>query len=298
LPQVRPNRKPASGAAQFGKLLSARAAKLRGSKRTAGTQGPAGTLRADARRLGRTLWAGAQRLGLAKAGAALAAVVVLGLVIWWLTGLGAAQQQPAAGTSPAAAASSSGTPALRGALPLEGVSPMDFRLGDCFKDFDPNSPTSTVVACDTGHSAQLVAIESYAASDAYPGRDPLKQKALDACKAALLTDKSTDYMLSYKLAYPSSSSWGTGDRRVETSSWNHCCRSADRDDAALRILDHGAPKSRSIRRRHQNTTAQGNSTLSSGVGVADCEVDAPMRRNLDAVGGRHDGHDPVREEPQ
>src|SRR6476620_6616998 len=204
LPQVRPNRKPASGAAQFGKLLSARTAKLRGSKRTAGAQ-----------RLGGNLWAGAQRLGGAKVGAALAAVVVLGLVIWWLTALGAAKQQPAAGTSPAPAASSSGTAAARGALPLEGVNPMDFRLGDCFKDFDPNSPTSTVVACDTGHSAQLVAIESYAASDAYPGRDPLKQKALDACKAALLTDKSSDYMLSYKLAYPSSSSWGTGDRRVD-----------------------------------------------------------------------------------
>jgi len=215
LPQVRPNRKPASGAAQFGKLLSARSAKLRNSKRAAGAQGPAGNLWAGAQRLGGTLWTDAQRLGLAKVGAALAAVVVLGLVIWWLTALGAAKQQPAAGTSPAPAASSSGTPAARGALPLEGVNPMDFRLGDCFKDFDPNSPTSTVVACDTGHSAQLVAIESYAASDAYPGRDPLKQKALDACKAALLTDKSTDYMLSYKLAYPSSSSWGTGDRRVD-----------------------------------------------------------------------------------
>ncbi|QDY89984.1 hypothetical protein E7Y32_06990 [Arthrobacter sp. UKPF54-2] len=205
LPQVRPNRNPASGTAQFGKLLSARTAQLRASKPASGAQ-----------ELGRTLWAGAQRLGLAKVGAALAAVVVLGLVIWWLTALGAAKQQPAAGTSPAPAASaSSATPAARGALPLEGVNPMDFRLGDCFKDFDPNAAASTVVACDTGHSAQLVAIESYAASDAYPGRDPLKQKALDACKSALLTDKSSDYLLSYKLAYPSSSSWGTGDRRVD-----------------------------------------------------------------------------------
>ena len=204
-PQVRPNRKPASGAAQFGKLLSARTAQLRASKPGAGAQ-----------ELGRTLWAHAQRLGLAKVGATLAAVVVLGLVIWWLTALGAAKQQPAAGTSPAPAGSaSSASPAPRGALPLEGVNPMDFRLGDCFKDFDPNAAASTVVACDTGHSAQLVAIESYAASDAYPGRDPLKQKALDACKSALLTDKSSDYLLSYKLAYPSSSSWGTGDRRVD-----------------------------------------------------------------------------------
>jgi len=216
LPQVRPNRKPASGAAQFGKLLSARTAKLRASKPGAGAQDLGRTVWAGAQESGRTLWAGAQRLGLAKVGAALVAVVVLGLVIWWLTALGTAKPQPAAGTSPAPAASSSAdAPAARGPLPLEGVNPMDFRLGDCFKDFDANAATSTVVACDTGHSAQLVAIESYAASDAYPGRDPLKQKALDACKAALLTDKSSDYMLSYKLAYPSSSSWGTGDRRVD-----------------------------------------------------------------------------------
>ncbi|MET3812243.1 septum formation family protein [Arthrobacter sp. UYEF3] len=195
-----PDRKGSSGASQIGRLLSAQTAQLRAAQ-----LGP------RTRELGRTLWAGAQRLGLAKVG--IAAVVVLGLLVWWLTSLGTPAQQPAAGTLPAPEASSS-APA-RGALPLEGVSPMDFRLGDCFKDFDANAAASTVVACDTGHSAQLVAIESYAASDAYPGRDPLKQRALGACKAAALTEKSNDYTLSYKLAYPSSSSWGTGDRRVD-----------------------------------------------------------------------------------
>nr|WP_249777234.1 septum formation family protein [Arthrobacter sp. C9C5] len=92
---------------------------------------------------------------------------------------------------------------------------MDFQLGDCFKDFDANAATSTVVACNTGHSAQLVAVDHYAVDAAYPGRDPLKQKALDTCKAAPLTDKSGNYDFSYKLAYPSSSSWGNGDRRVD-----------------------------------------------------------------------------------
>lgn len=92
---------------------------------------------------------------------------------------------------------------------------MDFQLGDCFKDFDPEAPASTVVDCATGHSAQLVAVEHYAAADSYPGRDPLKQKALDACKAAPLTDKQSGYELSYKLAYPSSTSWDKGDRRVD-----------------------------------------------------------------------------------
>lgn len=209
------NRKTTSGASQFGKLLSAQVAQLRTSDLGPRARQLGGRLGASARRAGRTLWAAAQRLGLAKVGTALAAVVVLGLVIWWLTSLGAATQQPTADASPAPAGSSSAAPAARGPLPLEGVNPMDFRLGDCFKDFDANAPTSTVVACDTGHSAQLVAVDSYAAADAYPGRDPLKQKALDTCKAAQLTDKSGNYQFSYKLAYPSSSSWGTGDRRVD-----------------------------------------------------------------------------------
>jgi hypothetical protein len=58
-------------------------------------------------------------------------------------------------------------------------------------------------------------VERYAADDSYPGRDALKQKARDACKDAPLTDKAGDYALSYKLAYPSSSSWNKGDRRVD-----------------------------------------------------------------------------------
>ena len=216
------NRRTASGASQLGRLLSAKAAQFKAAdlgprtRLLGGRLGTgAGRLGTGAGRLGRTLWAGAHRLGLAKVGAALAAVVVLGLVIWWLTSLGTPAQRPTADNAPAPAGSSSAAPATRGPLPLEGVNPMDFRLGDCFKDFDANAPTATVVACDTGHSAQLVAVDNYAAADAYPGRDPLKQKALDTCKAAQLTDTSGKYQFSYKLAYPSSSSWGTGDRRVD-----------------------------------------------------------------------------------
>ena len=145
----------------------------------------------------------------------MAAVVVLGVLIWWLTSLGAGTKPPAADSSPAPAGSSTAAPASRGPLPLEGIGALDFQLGDCFKDFDPDAPTSTVVDCASGHSAQLVAVEHYAATDSYPGRDPLKQKALDACKAAPLRDKQADYVLSYKLAYPSSTSWEKGDRRVD-----------------------------------------------------------------------------------
>jgi hypothetical protein len=145
--------------------------------------------------------------------AAAVAIVVVALLVWLAASTLGGPKPSEAGSSPAAAASSAS--ASRGPLPLENVNPLDFRLGDCFKDFDPDAPQSTVVDCGTGHSAQLVAIDQYAAPDAYPGRDALKQRARDACKAAPLVDKSSGYDLSYKLSYPSTSSWENGDRRVD-----------------------------------------------------------------------------------
>lgn len=195
----RPRRTSPTG--QMGRLLSDRMGKLRASDAGAKARGLAARATTAVRRSGR-----------GKLIAGVAAVVVLALLIWWIAALAGGSRDAGA---PAPAGSSSSPTAERGALPLENVSPLDYRLGDCFKDFDANAAKSTVVACDTAHSAQLIQIESYAASDAYPGRDALKQKALDACKAAQLTDKSGNYALSYKLAYPSSSSWGTGDRRVD-----------------------------------------------------------------------------------
>ena len=53
---------------------------------------------------------------------------------------------------------------------MEGVSPLDYQLGDCFADFDSNAHQSTVVDCTTDHSAQLVAVEKYGADDSFPGR--------------------------------------------------------------------------------------------------------------------------------
>lgn len=101
------------------------------------------------------------------------------------------------------------------ALPREGVAPADFRLGDCFKDFDPESLRSTVVACDTGHSAQLVAVFRYPTKGPYPGRETLAAKALEACQAARLGPAANDYVLNFQRAYPSSTSWASGDRRVD-----------------------------------------------------------------------------------
>ncbi|PTT67717.1 septum formation family protein [Arthrobacter sp. HMWF013] len=101
------------------------------------------------------------------------------------------------------------------ALPREGVAPADFRLGDCFKDFDPESLRSTVVACDTAHSAQLVAVFRYPTSGSYPGREALAAKALEACQAARLAPAANEYVLNFQRAYPSSTSWESGDRRVD-----------------------------------------------------------------------------------
>ncbi len=149
-------------------------------------------------------------------GVAAAVLATLGLLVWWAVAAFAGSDQPSSdGGSPAPAASSASAPPSRGALPLEGVNPLDFQLRDCFKDFDPDAQQSTVVDCATGHSAQLVAVEKYGADESYPGREPLRQKARNACKAAPLTDKAGDYDLSYKLAYPSSRSWEKGDRRVD-----------------------------------------------------------------------------------
>jgi len=151
----------------------------------------------------------------ARLGAAVTAVVVMGLLIWWLTSLGDSKQ-PVANTSAApAAATTSSAPASRGALPLAGVGPLDFQPGDCFKDFDPEAPESTIVDCATGHSAQLIAVHHYQESDGYPGLTALKDKGRETCRNAQLAAAATNYDLKQRNAYPSSSSWDNGDRRVD-----------------------------------------------------------------------------------
>ena len=183
-----------------------------GIRETAGNRASSAArqLSGNAARLGR--WV--RRQSLPRIGAAVVALVVVGLLVWLLSATLAGPKPAAEGSPVPAAAASSASPS-RGALPLEGVSPLDFQLNDCFKDFDPDAPQSTVVDCATGHSAQLVAIARYDKADAYPGRDPLKQRARSACKSAPLAEKSSSYDLSYKLAYPSASSWEKGDRRVD-----------------------------------------------------------------------------------
>ena len=99
-------------------------------------------------------------------------------------------------------------------LPGVGVAPADYAVGDCFKDFDPQALASTLVPCDTGHSAQLVATLHYPESAKYPGADPLKAKALEVCQAAKLGPAAKQFQLNYQRSFPSNTSWVSGDRRV------------------------------------------------------------------------------------
>jgi hypothetical protein len=142
---------------------------------------------------------------------------VLAALIWlalWLSGNG--QDSGDSGSDGSGVIEISPTPEASALpLPREGVPPADFRLGDCFRDFDPEALKSTVVACDTGHSAQLVATFRYPTRDSYPGGDALKAKALEACQAARLAPAANDFTLNFQRAYPSSTSWESGDRRVD-----------------------------------------------------------------------------------
>jgi len=92
-------------------------------------------------------------------------------------------------------------PATPQPLPRDGIAPAAYAVGDCFKDFDPQALASTVVACDTGHSAQLVATLRYPDSTAYPGSDALKAKALEVCQAARLGPAAKQFQLNYQRSY-------------------------------------------------------------------------------------------------
>lgn len=155
---------------------------------------------------------------LAKAGF-LVLLLVLGGTLAWAFGamLATATLQTIGEPGPALKSPSDAAPsaAPRPSFPVKGVSSLDFRLGDCFKDFDPSAPDAEVVACASPHSAQLVAVHRYAAGDSYPGSTAMKAKGREACQGAPLSSKTSGYELKYRMAYPSPDSWRRGDRRVD-----------------------------------------------------------------------------------
>ena len=171
------------------------------------------------------------RQTLLKAGAVVVGLVLLGLLTWWVVTLissgtqQAANQPPAPGTTESASAQPS-----RGQLPLDGVSALDYQLGDCFENFDPEATESRVVPCTSGHSAQLVAVHRYPESDSYPGIAALREKGREICQGAGLTDAVANYVLMQRNAYPSDTSWEQGDRRVD------CYVTADKGNIIMESL--------------------------------------------------------------
>lgn len=149
---------------------------------------------------------------------ALFAVVLLAVVagvVWlalWLNSGGGADEAANAPGAVETAVTPQATPLP---LPRDGVQPADYALGDCFADFDPEALASKVVPCDTGHSAQLVAVFRYPEAGSYPGAEALKAKALEACQAAKLGPAANEYQLNFQRSFPSSTSWESGDRRVD-----------------------------------------------------------------------------------
>ncbi|MFF1384204.1 septum formation family protein [Arthrobacter sp. NPDC058288] len=173
-----------------------------------------------------------QNQTLLKVGFVVAGVVLLGLFIWWLASLIASGNEQAANQSPAptAAETAQSAPATRSQLPQDGVSALDYQLGDCFENFDPEATDSRVVACTTGHSAQLVALYRYPESDSYPGIAALRQKGREICQDAGLTEAVANYALMQRNAYPSDTSWEKGDRRVD------CYVTADKGNIIMESL--------------------------------------------------------------
>lgn len=143
------------------------------------------------------------------------AVAMVGLVVWLLANANLALQAgPGDLPTPGSVVTTTAPPPSALPLPREAT-PVDFRLGDCFSDFKPEAQKATIVACDTPHSAQLVANYTYEDGDVYPGVDALRAKALEACQAVKLSASASEYVLNYERVYPSSTSWDVGDRRAD-----------------------------------------------------------------------------------
>ncbi len=99
---------------------------------------------------------------------------------------------------------------------------LDLRVGDCLNDADAADShgiviSTPVVSCAADHDSEVVASLPVAEKGAYPGDDTLEAESNAQClgpfetfvgvKAALTTLDFTYY-------YPSSQSWGRGDRQI------------------------------------------------------------------------------------
>ncbi|WP_415855405.1 septum formation family protein, partial [Sinomonas sp. G460-2] len=98
----------------------------------------------------------------------------------------------------------------------EGVtSASKYAVGDCFPDFDASADTNRAVSCTDAHSAQLVATATYAATDAYPGKESLDTRAAELCRQTKLNLPKDTSNLKQRTVVPTQEGWTGGDRRVD-----------------------------------------------------------------------------------
>jgi hypothetical protein len=123
---------------------------------------------------------------------------------------------PSSAQSADAGADSASADAGPDGVIAKDVSPLDFKAGDCFTDFQAVTLNATVVTCSTPHAAQIIGTFSYQPSDPFPGKDALNAKAEQACTAIKLT-KQADKYSSLRTSYgmPSEGTWQEGDRRID-----------------------------------------------------------------------------------
>ena len=157
-------------------------------------------------------------------GAVLAALAVLGLLVWLAVSLLLGLARPA---GPGTAAQSATSPAAQGSRPapnpsgaggliLAAVSPLDWIRGDCLRGYAGADQPADLVDCSAAHGAQLVGTDFYAQSDSFPGTDALKAKAKEVCAGVSLLSAADNYNLQTVSGYPSEDSWTQqGDRRVD-----------------------------------------------------------------------------------
>jgi hypothetical protein len=142
-------------------------------------------------------------------GIVLAVLLLIIALIWILVSTFGNRPGPEGTSGPGASAS-----ATRPALPAD-IESKDYRLGDCFADFDSNASKARAVECTTPHSAQLGAVFNYQAGDSFPGTNALQEKGREVCRTVILNEASGKYKLLQQNVYPSSTSWDSGDRRVD-----------------------------------------------------------------------------------
>jgi hypothetical protein len=112
----------------------------------------------------------------------------------------------------------SATPTASPGAPV-ATDPFSLRVGDCIDDDFGNGAVMKVplVDCAEPHTAEVYHAERLPDGD-YPGIEPVKEAAVEACLDSFERFAGIDYddsqHLDFAWYYPTEGSWSTGDREV------------------------------------------------------------------------------------